>query len=273
MNLQTSSKIFFPPYWQAVSNAPASQKQTAHILLWNARGLNNKLTNFKNYIYRIQPPIICITETHLKANQNPKLRDYLTVREDRSGGFGGLAILHQKSVAVRPHKLIKYREGKVQAISTQYSYKGNWVTIILIYNPCKEITTEEFNHYFEQIEGEGVICGDFNAHHSNWESTVNRPNTTGKNLAEALNQNNSLSLLNPLDLPTRLDPNSGKSSNLDLFITTNLYLNKQLFIGEALGSDHAAVILVDQNLQKPQIYFRARWILKDENWQQWQQEI
>ena len=99
----------------------------------------------------------------------------------------------------------------MQAISIQYNHNDKWSTLVLLYNSCKNKSLEEFLHYLDKVEGEGLVCGDLKAHHPSWESSVQQPNTSGKNLQEALNQNTNLFLLNPPDLPTRLEPKTEKN--------------------------------------------------------------
>ena len=77
-------------------------------------------------------------------------------------------IFYHRSTATRPHKLNKFNEGQMQALSIQYNHNNNWSTLILLYNPCKNISVEEFSHYLDQVEGEGLVCGDLNAHHPSW---------------------------------------------------------------------------------------------------------
>ena len=152
----------------------------------------------------------------------------------------------------------------MQAVSIQYNHNNKWSTLILLYNPCKNIPLEEFSHYLDQVEGEGLVYGDLNARHPSWESSAQQPNTSGKNLQEALNQNTNLFLLNPPDLPTRMDPNTGKTSNLDLIISTASDLNKQKLLREDFGSDHSMVILAAQNKNKTRLQFRHKWSIRKE---------
>ena len=245
----------------------------SHILLWNANGLANKLNDFKNYIYNKSPQIICINETHLKEKHNPRLINYIMLRKDRGDGYGGLAIFYHKSLAVRAHQLNLFNEGEMEAMSIQYNYNDRWSTLILLYNPCKNIKEEEFLHYFNQIEEVGIICGDLNAHHKSWEKQTSRPNTTGVSLFNSLSQSTNLSLLNPSDFKTRLDPHTGKTANIDLFIASNHYQNKELISGPDFGSDHSSIMLQDQNRKKPHLYYRPRWSIKKEKLAEYREYI
>lgn len=64
-----------------------------------------------------------------------------------------------------------------------------------------------------------MIAGDFNGHHPMWESG-SHTNKTGRSLYEALLNNQTLFLIAPSNLGTRIDPSTGKMSTIDLTITS-----------------------------------------------------
>ena len=249
-------------------------KNNSHILLWNARGIAKKLTDFKNYVYKIKPLLICITETHLKSYHQPSIQDYIVAtRRDREDGYGGLLILHHKTIAVRPHQLSTFVGGHMEATSLQYNYQTKWSTLILLYNPCKNIEVEEFCHYFDAVQEVGIICGDLNAHHLSWETNLTRNNFSGSSLFSTLNNYSNISLLNPPNFKTRIDPNTGKASNLDMFLVSSHYLDKDLSLGADKGSDHNAKIMEVQSICRPLLLFRPRWTIKIKNLPKWSKTV
>ena len=244
-----------------------------HIVLWNARGLNCKLNDLKNYVSTKQPQFICITETNLKAHQDPKLPNYILTRKDREDGYGGVAIFHHRATAVRQHQLSSHNGGKIGALSLEYNFQGQWSTLIVLYNPCKNIDEEEIAFYFDKIQNVGLLYGDLNAHHPSWQEASTSANYTGSSLFNNLNQSTHLNLLNPKNFKTRTDPHSEKTSNLDLFITTSHYTDKQLTVGASMGSDHSVIIMEDQDASKPRLYNRPRWAVKKQRWSEWAEAL
>lgn len=97
------------------------------------------------------------------------------------------------------------------------SYKGNWLNILQIYNPCNAIQTEGLEYYSDQVRHPKLIIGDFNAHHPLWNENISQrqTNTTGINVIKWLSQNN-VTLLTPRNLITRIDPKTARESTLDL---------------------------------------------------------
>ena len=244
-----------------------------HLILWNARSLLPKLNEFRNYLYNLEPLIVCITETHLKQQYSPKFQNYYVFRKDRDDGFGGLLILCHKSISAKLKDLIPYQNGVMEYLSIEYSFQGKWSTLILLYNPCKNLSENEINHYLCEVDTTGIVCGDLNAHHETWELNGPKPNPSGKSLFNVLTRSVNLRLLNPVDLPTRTDPSSGKTSNIDLLITTSDYNNLNISIGKDLGSDHQPVILSPQGKAVPLLYFRSRWTIKEGLWSDWRNSL
>ena len=63
------------------------------LLLWNCRSIVSNLTEFKNYVFKNQPHLICLTETWLNPSDKFILKGYNVFRKDRLGRGGGVAIL------------------------------------------------------------------------------------------------------------------------------------------------------------------------------------
>ena len=244
-----------------------------HLILWNARGIYSKLTQLKNYINLLEPLIVCITETHLKEKYSPKFQNYTVYRKDRDDGFGGLLILTHNSITTKLNNIIVPQTGDLEPLSIQYNFQNRWATLILLYNPCKNLSESEISSYLDQLGEIGILCGDLNAHHESWELSGPTPNPSGKSLFAALTKSTDLRLLNPTDLPTRIDPHSGKSSNIDLIISTPQYNHLNIEVGDDLGSDHQSVVLFSEEKTLPLLYFRTRWTLKSELWCDWRRSL
>ena len=58
----------------------------------------------------------------------------------------------------------------MEALSLQYNFQNKWSTLLLLYNPCKNIEENEFEHYFDLIDEVGLVCGGVKAHHKSWET-------------------------------------------------------------------------------------------------------
>ena len=217
--------------------------------------------------------IICITETHLKPKYSPKFKNYNIYRKDRDDGYGGLLVLCHKSITAKANNLSTPQGHEMESLSIKYNFQNKWSTIILLYNPCKSICENEFEYYFDQIDETGIICGDLNAHHQSWETQGPKPNSSGKSLFSVLTRSANLRLQNPADHPTRIDPQTGNTSNIDLIIFSHHYNSFHLGIGEDLGSDHQPVIIYPQERNIPILYIRSRWTLNEDLWSVWRSSL
>ena len=235
-----------------------------------------KLSELKQFLSTIFPSAVCLTETHLHSSQNLHLPGYHVYRRDRHDGFGGLAILIPSNVKHKPAPLLTFLGGELETLAVDIDINSTWSRILLIYNPCKNVSLPEFSHYFAQLGSRGVACGDFNAHHQHWEPLKNLRNPTGLALFDFLTSSDLLLLLNPPNFPTRVDPASGSTSNLDLFIATCPFQSFSISLAPDLGSDHLPVLLSSCTRTYPRLSFRPRWNfhnVPDARWDAWAAEL
>jgi exonuclease III len=63
-------------------------------MFWNAQGINNKLTELRNFLITENIDVVCLTETHLSNNTiSITFPGYAVVRKDRPTHMGGLITL------------------------------------------------------------------------------------------------------------------------------------------------------------------------------------
>ena len=164
-------------------------------------------------------------------------------------------------------------------MAAKISINGKWTYVLNVYNPCKNISLEEFEHYFSQLGSDLIIMGDFNAHHYDWEHGNHRitchPNISGRSLSEALGNSSTITLLTPPGLETRMDPYSGKPATLDLTLGAGCYTNpSQVKTGHDIGSDHLPVeIEFGPPVLPAKIPIRPKWSIKEELIKDWQCEL
>ena len=93
---------------------PESNKMS--ILQWNCRSLYGKLSHFKINLIKYRPHVVCLTETWLKPEREPKFANYtkfLCNREDSTSG-GGLAILVRNDIICKSETLPLFDQGKLE---------------------------------------------------------------------------------------------------------------------------------------------------------------
>ena len=70
-------------------------------------------------------------------------------------------------------------------------------------------------------------------------------------------------------MTTRIDPCSGKSSNIDKVIGSSAFNSRILINGDDLGSDHLPILLCHQEKNNLQ----PKWVFKNEAWLEWNRKM
>nr|XP_027230908.1 uncharacterized protein LOC113822577 [Penaeus vannamei] len=221
-------------------------------IFWNSRSVLNKQKIELEYIVdKEQPELIEICETWLKNNDTFTLQDYQVIQKSRLDQIGGgLAFCIRNDIQFQKINLNDNYEDRLETIGLKINYKNKWLNILLMYNPCNNIKTEELEYYTKQIEEPKLII-DFNAHHRSWNPKLRNwsINNTGKSIFEFINQNNII-LLTPPGLVTRIDPKTAKGTRIDLVLASPILSHLEIETGPNLGSDHLPVIINDNNFTK-----------------------
>lgn len=215
------------------------------VILLNCHSIYSNLGEIKLLLYTRKPDIFCLCETWISdSNREPSFINYESIWKHRGSPGGGLGILIRRGVQYRNLTLLPFRDGvlEVQAISLPTA-NGSQTVILNLYNPSKDVTALEFQHYFAQLGPRYIVVGDFNAHTILLDTTCSRPNKTGVALEEVL-LDGEVCLGNPTNFYTYLDPRSGKRSALDLCLTSaDLISTVSMALSSDVGSDHCAIAI------------------------------
>ena len=217
-------------------------------MLWNCRSILSNHIEFRNYVYKNEPQIIFLCETWLKFTDNLAIPGYTTYRKDRFGKGGGVAILVKNTITSTPwNNIPHYNDGQLESLVIKVKVNNKWCNMCILYNPCKNISANEFKHYFENLGQNSIICGDLNAHHPIWSKAgySRVANITGKKLAEVMEDNINYNLLTPPGAATRLNKTYGITTTIDLMFGSGMFNNVDLTqIEKSMGSDHSPFLYI-----------------------------
>ncbi len=201
------------------------------------------------------------------------------IRLDRPGdiGRGGLAFLVRKDIIFSKHNLNIYHTPSLEIVSIQIRFPFGWVPISICYNPHRDISTEEFQFYFDQFPQNSIVMGDFNAHHPLW-GTPKRSrlsNPTGISLYNFLTNSINHSLLTPKGLPTYFDRRHGTYSTIDLTIGSGRFCHiNEIKSGPGIGSDHFPIIhSYNVSPSTETLYGRNKWNFKNVDWAKYKMAV
>ena len=170
-----------------------------------------------------------------------------------------------------------FDDGSLEASAVQIEINSIWCDICCVYNPGnKVISTEEFDHYFDALGRNSILCGDFNAHNLMWTvSSSIVQSSTGNLLAAALNTHMNFSLLTARGTKTRFDVTTGKYSTIDLAFGSGIFnVVDLIYEGSMMGSDHVPIIYCFNYLPSfIEESFPLSWNLGKMDWSKWKKSL
>lgn len=210
---------------------------------WNANGINNKLHELEEFLYRHRIDVCSISESKLSnKSKNINFINYNCYRKDRisSHNGGGVAIMINKKFNSTEKCVGETSLNSLNNIEAIAVTLLN-ITFVAAYMPLqKSLIIDEISKILA-ISSNVVVGGDFNAKNPAWgNADYNKSGKTLLNYMLNINFNNNCQIDFP-DEPTYFSTNSRNDSVLDNFITKKVALNKPLTINE-LSSDHLPVI-------------------------------
>ena len=162
---------------------------------------------------------MCLQETFLtpkiKEGEEPHI-GYAYFRRDKISdhrAHGGVAVLVRKDV---PSTRIDLRT-TLQAVAVKIKLHKSLTICSLYLPPNEQIDRLELDNLFQQLPGNVLVLGDYNAHNTLWHS--NRTCTRGR-IIETIVSKNDLIFLNGVD-PTYMNPTSLSTSNIDLSVASS----------------------------------------------------
>ena len=244
-----------------VPNMPLKTKVS--VMHLNVRSLKPHYEKLEALILSLESPpdVICLTETWLTANDDPKcylLPGYrqFVFRNRKSTGGGVMMQLHENCV-ILSEKDSPFEE----SILSDISIHGHIYSFLTLYNKPrsnKQLFLDQLDQFLERNASHStpmIICGDTNI-------DVLKNIALNKNYLNIITANGFNCFA---DEPTRETENT--STCLDHFIFQNLNLTRSFVLKEENISDHYPVIIEWDScqLEKPEISFRDTSFLKNKS--------
>jgi len=225
----------------------------------NCNSLNNKLGEVKDYLTHHKPDVFCLTETWLSI-YIPKFHNYIAFWKNRDHAGGGIGILVSITLSHRNLPLTPFEGGLLEAQAISVDLNRSQLVILNVYNPNKNIKTQELEHYVNQLGQNYLIVGDFNAHSPILSHNDTTANPTGRSLEQLL-ATHHICLNNPYNFYTYLDRSTGRQSCLDLCLSSpNLSPLVKMSPHTDLGSDHRTIkITLTMNCKRVNMIKVPKW--------------
>lgn len=237
-----------------------------NILQWNCNSITKNKANLINFLndHAVKFDLIMLNETWLSKKKIFHLPTYNILHVDRTDGFGGTAILIKDSLCYHEISIRKNFNSKIEVCAAYIDDLK--ISLASIYKaPNIKATKTDWNNLFSQLQGDVIICGDFNCHHSLWGSTID--NSQGNRLVEAIEETN-LIILND-GRPTKIVRPNERPSAIDLtFVSPSLLsLSEWNPLNDTLGSDHLPIHITISGEYTPTNKTPSRkWIESSADW-------
>ena len=223
------------------------------LLHYNCRSYLSKFEEIQNICYKLQPAILCLTETWLDSSTGPQAyipQGYAIIRQDRTEEFkqkygktngGGVAILHKKELKVR--KIIN-NANLEETLWVQVKSKPNFTLGVVYRAEYTDLLTDNGNGTIMEAQlreatsktNKLIVVGDFNC-----DTESNTPDTKTNILSEVFE---TQGMIQTIKQPTRIEMNSNKATTIDHIWTrseSNLISN----CGTVEGiSDHTGLFAI-----------------------------
>lgn len=216
-----------------------AQQKTLPIKLatWNANGLQNKMSEFIDFIDNYKPDIIAVTETHAKQQHKlkvPRYEQYRTDRADRYGGGTSIYINKNLNSTLYSTTNADYEQTSVIVELPN----GQKIKIISMYNPPDCIPSRDTFQSLFSDNMDTIMMGDLNSKIKEWG--CKNDNRNGHHLYTILHDLN-LALYAPSECTYFPHFINHKPDILDVMVTNmpNLFTSQTV---TTLNSDHVPVI-------------------------------
>jgi Endonuclease-reverse transcriptase len=161
------------------------------LAIWNANGLGQRSQEVKIFLLDNKIDIMLISETHFTEKSFLKIPNYKLYHTNHPDGkaHGGTAILIKSTI--KHYEKENYDKNFLQATSLTIEDNIGPLTISAIYCPPKQaIKKHQYTAFFKTLGSRFLAGGDYNAKHPWWGSRSQIPSPKGRQLYQALKENN-----------------------------------------------------------------------------------
>ena len=223
------------------------------IIQWNCRSARTKKSDLIYLINKYQPVIFAIQETWLKPCSRFRLQGFLCVRDDRSDGYAGVAILISNiipfSVLTLPPHTDSFNIIAVRAFNISF-------ISIYIPRPNSQVISE-ISSLLSAIPHPILLLGDFNVHHISWGSHFS--DQVSPFLLDFIDIHN-LCILNDGSPTRKTSPSQNIISAVDLSLCSPPVSSRVSWqvLPSSFGSDHYPILVSFPGSHPPPLPFNPR---------------
>lgn len=168
---------------------PEERIRHSVIFQWNARGLQGRLGDFRQRVFKYRFPIIVICEPNLDSPF--RLSGYEQFLSDTKGSLSKVLLCIRRDLTYTHHQVPVHNSNEYVSVSVKH--KRRTFTVVGGYVPPRgRFDSLHLETIIDGSPGPHIITGDFNAHHHLWGS--NRVDCRGRRLADFIHNRDFVTL-------------------------------------------------------------------------------
>lgn len=232
-------------------------------LQWNSNSIRAKKHELIAAINLHEPAIIAISETWLRPDTSFGVLGFSCLRDDRSDGFAGCAILVRHLTPFSPIPLPPHSQ-QINAVAI----RAFDISFLSIYIPHPNPSLiPELRSILSALPSPILVMGDFNTHHTLWGCYY--CDGFSPLLVDMIDDFN-LCIVNDGSPTRRVNPNQNPKTAVDLSLSTPSLASQLswLVLPSTYGSDHFPILLSLNNRPTPSAPCKSLlpYNLKKANW-------
>ena len=232
-------------------------------LQWNSNSVRAKKHELITIINLHEPVVIAISETWLRPDTPFGISGFTCLRDDRSDGFAGCAILIRN---LTPFSLIPLPPHSQQL--NVVAIRAFDISFVSLYIPHPSTSLiSELRSIISSIPGPVLVMGDFNAHHILWGCYY--CDGFSPLLVDMIDDVN-LCIVNDGSPTRRVNPNQNPKTAVDLSLCSPSLASQLSWnvLPSSYGSDHFPILLSlnNRHMSPPAFKPLLPYNLKKANW-------
>lgn len=213
------------------------------IVQHNIQSLKPKSAFVCELLNSLSIDILILNETWLKTSDTVKFKGYKMFRKDSDTGYGGVAIICKKSLTCS--EIVTTCTDRIQLLSVSVKIKQNsFLTVLGAYCPPRpgRFPVNTLKNIITSLPSPILVMGDFNAHHTAFGSSSNKPR--GIQIYDMLDELN-MCILNDGQSTTLARPNQSPSAIDIAFVSPCLAssIEWSVYTEDTLGSYHFPTVV------------------------------
>ena len=135
------------------------------VMQWNARGLRGRLTDFRQWVFKYQFPVIVVCEPNMDSTF--RISGYIQMWSRSDQRTSKVLVCIRRDLTYVRHDIVPHTNNDY--VSLTITHKRRTFSVIGGYiHPSAKIDCSHMKTVLQAAQSPHIVIGDFNAHHPLW---------------------------------------------------------------------------------------------------------